>query len=136
VIGFPEPEEAPFQVLVQELEDRLVIGDLKADFLPLPPAGNHGLRFIYQGKTYALTGDSHFHDQEIDFLRGVDLAIVDTGHLDDSELVELAIRSAPAVLVCSHIYRELDEEALNHEARSRGFSGRILKGRDRMVFSL
>lgn len=136
VVSFPVAEIAPFRVVAQEVRNSLVIGDWSGEYESLPPAGNHGMRFMHGGRSYALTGDSHFHQKEIEFLRGVDLAVVDSGHLDDLEIVELAVRSDPGVLVCSHIYRDLDETFLNHQARSRGFSGKILIGRDRMAFAL
>ena len=136
LVGFPEGEEAPFRVFAQQVEDRLAIGGLSAEYLSLPPAGNHGLRFEHGGHRYALTGDSHFHEQEIEFLRGVELAVVDSGHLEDEELVELAVRGAPKVLVCSHQYRKLDPEDLNRRAWERGYPGKIEVARDGMTFSL
>jgi ribonuclease BN (tRNA processing enzyme) len=102
----------------------------------LPPAGNHGLKFRHRVKTYALTGDSSLHDQEVDFLRGVDLAIIDSGHLADEEIVELAVRSGAVRVVCSHLYRELDAAALNARAQKGGYQGEIVVGRDLMEFAL
>jgi ribonuclease BN (tRNA processing enzyme) len=102
----------------------------------LPPAGNHGLRWTHGGTSVALTGDSSFHDQEVDFLRGVDLAVIDSGHLDDDEIVELAVRSGAARLVCSHLYRELDAGALGECAAARGYRGRIVVAEDLMSFEL
>ncbi len=103
------------------------------DFVDLPPAGNHGLRFELQGHTCALTGDSHFHDAEVEFLRGVDLAVIDSGHLSDTELVALAVRAAPTVLVCSHLYREVDAAELQAQASRCGFAGTILRGEDGQI---
>lgn len=136
IVGFPDPIDAPFRVVVREVEDRLSTGDLKGSYTSLPPAGNHGLRFDYRGRSYAVTGDSHFHQEEIEFVRQADLAIIDAGHLSDDELVELAVASAPRILICSHLYRDLDLEWLQGQARTRGFAGRILIGRDGMAFAL
>jgi ribonuclease BN (tRNA processing enzyme) len=136
IVGFPEAKDAPFRVVAREVEGWLQIGDLSAVYSPLPPAGNHGLRFEHGGRTYAITGDSHYHEAEIEFLRGLDLAIVDSGHLEDAELVELAAHTGLEVLVCSHQYRSLDEEALNRGARERGYTGTIVVARDGMTFAL
>jgi ribonuclease BN (tRNA processing enzyme) len=106
------------------------------DFIDLPPASNHGLRFTWNGKTYAITGDSDFHEQEIAFLTSVDLAIIDSGHLSDEEIVELAARSQARCIVCSHLYREIDAPRLQEQARQQGYQGTILVGCDLMTFVL
>jgi ribonuclease BN (tRNA processing enzyme) len=105
-------------------------------FGDLPPASNHGLKWKHKGRTYVLTGDSHFHDQQVEFLRGVDLAIIDSGHLTDEEIVELAVRSHVSRIVCSHLYRELDVRELGAQATSGGFTGEILLATDLMNFDL
>ena len=105
-------------------------------FADLPPAGNHGLAVHHTGRTFAFTGDSSYHDQEVAFLRGVDLAIIDSGHLEDDEIVVLAARTQAPRIVCSHLYRELDEEELNTAARARGYTGRLIIGRDLMMFEM
>ncbi len=102
----------------------------------LPPLENQGLKFERAGKTCALTGDSDFHGQEIDFLRGVDLAVIDAGHPSDEEIVELAAATQVGRLVCSHLYRELDEAALAAQAAKLGFTGKLIVGRDRMTFRI
>lgn len=120
--------------LHEERDGVLHLGGRELAFRPLPPAGNHGLRFATGpaagGRTVALTGDSDFHDAEVNLLRGVDLAIIDSGHLEDAEIVELAVRSGAAEIVCSHLYRDLDGDALEAAARARGHRGRIRVGRD------
>ena len=136
IVGFPEAGEAAFRVRAREIEGRADVGGARVEFLPLPPAGNHGLRFSHLARTYALTGDSHFHEQEIEFLRDADLAIVDSGHLDDDDLVDLAVHSRARVLVLSHFYRALDDRELTAKARARGYEGSILAGRDGMTFAL
>ncbi len=106
------------------------------EFCDLPPADNHGLGFTCDGYRYALTGDSSFHPQEVEFLRGRELAIVDAGHLEDEELISLAVRTQVPRLVCSHLYRELDEDDLSRRGRSEGFNGRFLVAQDLMTFEL
>jgi hypothetical protein len=58
---------------VHEVTKRdFVIGPHSFEFLSLPPAGNHSLHFRWHGHSYALTGDSYFHAEEIAFLENVD----------------------------------------------------------------
>jgi len=120
-----EVTEGPFEIDTRHFE-----------FISLPPANNHGLRFTWNGKRYAITGDSHFHEQEIAFLSQVDLAIIDSGHPSDAEIVELAVRSQAKVIVCSHLYRELDAINLQSLASDAGYRGTIVIGRDLMSFVL
>src|SRR5260370_11125815 len=98
-----------YQIVVHELaEGGFQIGPYSFESYSLPPAGNQGLCFTWNNLRYALTGDSHFHEQEVRFLRGVDLAVIDAGHISDEEIVELAVATQVGTLVCSHLYRELD----------------------------
>lgn len=106
------------------------IGGLDCTIADLPPAGNRGLGFDLGGTRCALTGDSHFHDREIAFLESVDLAVIDSGHLSDEEIIRLAVASGAGRIVCSHFYRELDVAALTAEARVRGWNGTLEAGFD------
>ncbi|MEM7583490.1 MAG: ribonuclease Z [Acidobacteriota bacterium] len=126
-----------FDVHLHETHDeRLTIEGLGVDFVDLPPADNHGLRFRTGDTTIALTGDSSFHDQEVAFLADVDLAVIDSGHLEDDEIVRLAVRSQARRIVCSHCYREIDAHELEARAKARGYRGRLLLGHDLMMFDL
>nr|BBH94337.1 hypothetical protein KTA_25360 [Thermogemmatispora argillosa] len=126
-----------YQIQVHEItEETCQIGPYSFDFIELPPAGNHGLRFTWHGQRYAITGDSSFHEQERLFLEGVDLAIIDSGHLSDDEIVQLAAATGVKTLVCSHLYRELDAARLQERARAEGYRGSIIVGRDLMTFAL
>lgn len=116
--------------------EHLKLETLTFDFISLPPAGNHGLRFTWGGKRYALTGDSHFHAQEIAFLKDVDLAIIDSGHLEDEQIVQLAAQSQARRIVCSHLYREIDALRLQAWAEREGYTGTILVGHDLMLFDI
>jgi ribonuclease BN (tRNA processing enzyme) len=132
--SFQQPD---YRVVVHEL----AAGPYKIDGLlfeaaSLPPAGNHGLRFRWHERRYALTGDSYFHAEEIAFLKNVDLAVIDAGHIEDDEIVELAVQSQPRQLVCSHLYREIDAHKLQQQAQQKGYTGTILVGRDLMSFVL
>lgn len=105
-------------------------------FDPLPPAGNHGLRFEQGGEVVGLTGDAFFGPELVDFLSRCTLGVFDSGHLEEDEIVELAARCQTPRLVCSHVYRPLDVRALEARARERGFKGRLTMGHDLDRFSL
>ncbi len=113
---------------------RFSIGSYDFDFISLPPANNHGLRFAWRDRQYAITGDSNFHEKEIAFLSQVDLAIIDSGHIEDDEIVQLAAASQAKTIVCSHLYREIDAPRLQTQAEKAGYEGSIVVGRDLMSF--
>ena len=126
-----------FQVLLHECPaGPLELNGVTFDYIHLPPAGNRGLRFRVGESVYALTGDSEFHDAEIEFLRGVELAVIDAGHLSEDQIVDLAVATQAANLVCSHLYSELDEAQLSARARERGFRGHLIVGIDLMTFEM
>ena len=137
VFGVNSFQQPSYSVVVHEIiEEHFNIGSHHFDFISLPTAGNHGLRFKWHGKRYALTGDSYFHSEEIAFLKDVDLAVIDSGHIEDSNIVDLALSSRAKHIVCSHLYREIDASQLQTLARQRGYEGIISTGRDLMVFVL
>lgn len=130
-------EQPTYTIEVHEITERdFVIGPHNFEFLSLPPAGNHGLRFRWHGRRYALTGDSYFHAEEIAFLENVDLAVIDSGHIEDHEIVDLAVSSQARTIICSHLYREIDAKQLQGEAELQGYQGTILVGRDLLSFVL
>lgn len=106
------------------------------EWIDLPPAGNHGLGFTFEGCRVVLTGDAASLDELAEALSGCRLAIFDSGHLRDDEIVELAVRSGAGTLVASHLYRELDAATLSAEARARGWLGSLVVGRDGMELPL
>src|SRR5579859_2658984 len=62
-------QKPSYSVVVHEVvEEHFCIVSQRFDFISLPPAGNHGLRFTWHDRQYALTGDSYFHAEEIAFL--------------------------------------------------------------------
>jgi len=137
VFGESALQQPAYEVLVHEVHgEGFSIDEYAFDFVSLPPAGNHGLRFMCGGKRYAITGDSNFHEHEIAFLHKVDLAIIDSGHLEDDEIVQLAVASQAKTIVCSHLYREIDAPKLQSLAEKMGYKGTILVGRDLMSFVL
>ncbi len=137
VFGSGAFQQPSYSIMVHEVTvERFQIGSRHFDFIDLPPAGNHGLRFSDNGKSYAITGDSSFHEAEIAFLKGVDLAIIDSGHLTDDEIVQLAVASQARTLVCSHLYRDLNADQLQAQAIQAGYTGSILVGHDLLSFVL
>ncbi len=134
VFGPGSLQQLSYKIVVHEITQQFAIDSHRFDFISLPPAGNHGLRFTWNGKRYAITGDSHFHDEEVTFLRDVDLAIIDSGHIEDREIVQLAVSSQARTIVCSHLYREIDAKQLQAQAAGAGYQGTILVGRDLMSF--
>jgi ribonuclease BN (tRNA processing enzyme) len=137
LLGSRSLQQPSYAVVVHEItEPTFTIQNYTFESVSLPPAGNHGLRFTWNGKTYALTGDSYFHDEEIVCLRNVDLAVIDSGHPSDEEIVELAAASQAKVIVCSHLYRELDAAKLQAAAVRKGYRGTLIVGRDLMTFVL
>jgi ribonuclease BN (tRNA processing enzyme) len=137
VFGPSSFQQPSYSISVHEVaEGQFYIGPHRFDSVSLPPAGNHGLRFDWKGKRCAITGDSNFHEQEIAFLRDVDLAVIDSGHIEDDEIVRLAVASRVRTMVCSHLYREIDAPRLQALAEKAGYMGTIIVGRDLMTFVL
>lgn len=137
IFGTSGLQQPAYDILIHEVAGgQFSIGSYTFDFVSLPPAGNHGLRFVWRDKYYAITGDSNFHEHEISFLHKVDLAIIDSGHLEDDEIVQLAVASQAKTIVCSHLYREIDASRLQMLAEKMGYEGTILVGRDLMSFVL
>ncbi len=137
IFGRSAFEQPSYALVIHEITgEHFSIDAHTFEFVSLPPAGNHGLRFSYNDKTYALTGDSYFHSQEINFLQNVDLAVIDSGHIEDDEIVALAVASQAKVIVCSHLYRKLDAHELQAQAVTNKYEGTIIVGSDLMMFVL
>jgi len=126
-----------YDIHIHEIRsEKFSINRQEFQFINLPPSGNHGLKFDCDGKTIALTGDSKFHPDEVKFITGVDLAVVDSGHLSDNEILDLAVQSQAKTIVLSHFYRDLDESVLGLAGKSRGYRGKFVVGKDLMSFDL
>lgn len=137
IFGSYALEQSAYRLIVHEVgEGYTQVGARCFEFVSLPPAGNHGVRFVWRGRHYAITGDSDFHVAEIAFLKDVDLAIIDAGHIEDEEIVRLAVTSQAKTLVCSHLYREIDGVYLQRLAEAVGYQGKIVVGEDLMVFTV
>lgn len=130
-------DDSRYRVHLHEVaSNRLEIAGRRFDWVELPPAGNRGLAFEHDGVRCALTGDSGFHDAEVEFLRDAACAVFDSGHLSDDEIVELAARTGVPRLVASHLYRELGRKELMERARARGYSGELVVGEDGLRLEL
>lgn len=137
LFGATSFQQPHYRIIVHEITDnRIAIAGHRLEFLSLPPAGNHGVRFDWHGKTYAITGDSYFHQEEIAFLSHIDLGIIDSGHISDQEIVELAVATQAKQLICSHLYRDIDQSQLQAQAQQAGYSGTLLVGYDLLSFLL
>jgi ribonuclease BN (tRNA processing enzyme) len=93
---------------------------------------SHGLRF----GPYVIAGDSAFHNDLIALLKHAPLAVFDAGHLDEREIVELAVRTQVRQLICSHQYRALNEAHINKTAAAEGFEGKLVVAKDLMALNL
>ncbi|MEM9599071.1 MAG: ribonuclease Z [Acidobacteriota bacterium] len=137
VFGAGVLERDAWRVHLHEVTaDRLEIEGRTFEWCDLPPAGNRGLGFELHGRRYGLTGDSSFHRQEVEFLAGRDLAVFDSGHLTDDEIVDLAAATGARRLIASHVYRPLDLPVLQRRAEARGYGGRLEMGEDLMEIAL
>lgn len=116
--------------------DSFKIDNYDFEYIHLPPANNHGLKFEKSGKIYALTGDSNFHPKEVAFLSDVDVAVIDSGHLTDDEIIGLAVKSRAKRIICSHQYRKLIINDLNSKAVNKGYKGTIELGKDFLKIKL
>ncbi|MEL7061558.1 MAG: MBL fold metallo-hydrolase [Acidobacteriota bacterium] len=126
-----------WRVHLHEVRDgALEIADRRFGWPALPPAGNHGLQLVTPAGRFVITGDAHFGPSLIASLREARLAIVDSGHLVDAELIEVAVASGVERMICSHVYRTLDLERLEQAAQARGFAGRIELAADGLRFDL
>lgn len=137
LFGPDELTRDTFNVFLHEIrEDKFTIGTRNFSFVHLPPVNNRGLKFEANGKQYAFTGDSDFHQQGIDFLKGVDFAVVDAGHPTDDEVVQLAVETQVPTMILSHLYRETDESEIRQKAQHLGYKGELIVGKDLMSFKI
>lgn len=121
----PSPE-GRYEIRINEvMSEALVINDQHFDFISLPPCGNHGIRFRGGSELFALTGDGQTHEELVAFLRGVDVAVIDSGHITDEAILALAAESQAKTIVCSHLYRDINGGALTKRAQGLGYTGVI-----------
>jgi ribonuclease BN (tRNA processing enzyme) len=139
IINLFKPNELinGYQLKVHEInQTKFKIADQIFNYILLPPANNHGLKFTFNQKTYAITGDSDYHQPEINFLKDVDLAIIDAGHQTEDQIINLAVKSQAKKIICSHQYLEINGEKLTNKAKKLGYKGKFISATDLMSFSL
>jgi ribonuclease BN (tRNA processing enzyme) len=135
LFGADELTRPHFEVHIHEIrQSRFKVNQTEIEMVSLPPCGNHGIKLSVGGKTWAFTGDSDFHEEERAFLKDVDFAVFDSGHIEDKEIIDLAVASNAKNLICTHLYRDLDCTTLQSEAMAMGFSGTISIAADLMEF--
>jgi ribonuclease BN (tRNA processing enzyme) len=93
---------------------------------------SQGLRF----GPYAIAGDASISNDLISLLKDAKIGIFDSGHITDEEIVELALHTQAQTLVCSHQYRELNEQRLNEAAKAKGYKGQLIVAKDLLQFNL
>jgi len=135
-----EPEDLSpkhYRLKVHDIsEERFKVDSQEFEFIKLLHVNGHGIRFRSGKNLCALSGDSGFDKPLIDFIRGADFAVIDSGHITDDDIIELAVEAKPKRMICSHQYRSLGQDKLNDGARKRGFEGEIIVGSDLDSFEL
>lgn len=138
LIHFFEPGEITRDTFAIKLHEHTGFGfdinQFQFTTAPLPPINNTGIKFVLGGQTVVFTGDSDYHEQLVHFLSGADLAIIDAGHPTDNQIIELAVKTQVPRIVLSHLYRETDEQQINHLAQKSGYKGHLIVGQDLMKF--
>ncbi|MEW6740289.1 MAG: ribonuclease Z [Nitrospirota bacterium] len=136
IVGPKSIANARFKVNIHEITDkRFPINNLEFEFIRLSHENNSGLRFVHDGKVYAFTGDIAFDEKEINFLKDSDFAVLNVGGLKDENIIDIAFLTQVKTIVCSHLYRDMDEEKLNSLSIEKGYKGRIVIGRDLMKWT-
>lgn len=125
-----------FKVMVEEIEGKsFFIGKMKFDVTILQPANNHAINFTLGEKKVGLSGDFDFSEDAIDFLNGLDFAVIDAGHSSQEQVIELAVQSQVKKIIMSHLYRDDDVKMMNKKANKARYKGELIKGEDLMSFN-
>ncbi|TVP55629.1 MAG: ribonuclease Z [Gemmatimonadales bacterium] len=97
------------------------------------------------GAAVGYTGDTGPSPELPPFFRHVELLIAECAVLDPTQLpnhlsptsvAQLAMGAAPDLLVLTHLYPEVDREALPDLLRARGYTGRVRVAEDGDVFEV
>lgn len=131
VFGWKNELAHGFKVVVHDIADgELSIEGQHFDIVDLHHS--QGLRF----DSYAIAGDATINANLVSLLKGTKISVFDSGHISDDEIIELAAQTQAKTLVCSHQHRALDEDALNQDAKARGYTGHLVVAEDLMQFDL
>lgn len=120
-----EPDSGLFKIDNKEFETQI-----------LQPANNHAIKFSCGKKKIGITGDFDFSAEIMSFFDDLDIAVIDSGHNDIDQIVEIAVKSNTRQVYCTHLYDELDEEKVNQKALEQGYEGEIIIGKDLMEINL
>lgn len=124
-----------FKIITKEISEKgFNINNQTFKVSVLQPANNHAIKFQLNKKKIGLTGDFHFSQEVIDFLKGLDLAVIDAGHSSKQDIVKLAVKSQVKKIIMSHLYKEYDTDDMNQIAKKAGYKGKFIKGEDLMSF--
>lgn len=130
----------PLHVIEVAPGDRLSAGSVELHAARTRHTGaSLAYRAAARDLTLGYTGDTGPLDALGDFMHGVDELIAECSlpdhlgidiHLTPASLARLAVRAAPGRLVVTHVYPQLDREAVPALLRDHGWSGRTAVAAD------
>ena len=134
---YPHPDLIRYELLpkVKIIELKKSVFNLfntKFELAKLPHANNTAIKFSLGNKIIVLGGDCPFSQDEISFVSGSDLAVIDSGHKSDEEIIKTAVLTQANQIVLTHIDRNLNLQELNRRARENSYKGQIIEGKDLM----
>lgn len=106
------------------------------EYVYLPRHKNHGIGLSVNGRRYVHTADGYYSQNLVRFINGAEVAVVDYGHQNAAQILKLALRAKPKILVLSHISREPPIRMIRAAARAGGYQGSIQIGRDGRTFNM
>ncbi|CAB4866366.1 unannotated protein [freshwater metagenome] len=147
--GNPELVEGAFRITQYDPADRLVVGDLRARFAPVPhyiDANAVELTPTGGGPRFTFSADCGPNDALVDFARDTDLLLIEAtltepapdgfaGHLTAAEAGDHARRAGARRVVLTHFSDELDAGA-QQEAAAQAFGGPVELARGGAVLEL
>jgi ribonuclease BN (tRNA processing enzyme) len=105
---------------------------VKITFSPMRhPVETYGVRVEAEGKVFAYTSDTAYHDNLITFVYGADLLVINCGyqnidkptnpnHLTTEEVVEIVRQGQVKRALATHLFAEHDQEAHRQEMEAYG----------------
>lgn len=134
---YPYPDLIRYELLPQvkiiELNKKTFnLFNTEFELAKLPHANNTAIKFNIGNKKIVLGGDCPFSEEEISFVSGSDIAVIDSGHKSDEEIIQTAVLSQANKLILTHIDRDLNIQDLNRKASANNYKGKIIEGRDLM----
>lgn len=138
---YPYPDlirhELEPRVKIIELEQKTFnIFNTEFELAQLPHANNTAIKFNIGNNKVALGGDCPYSQDEISFIKGTDIAVIDSGHKTDDEIIQTATLSQVGKIILTHVDRNLNDKYLNERAKDKGYKGEIIIGEDLMEIEL